>query len=106
MTDYDTLVKEYAQLTDQKNSIDERLDAIKAELRGLGAGSHSIAGLTVSISPTRRIDETKIALLYPISSHPELYTAKPDPKKLRAELPAKVVDTLMHEVGEPRVSVR
>lgn len=106
MTDHEQLVKEYVALDEQRAGINERMDAIKHELRTLGTGSHPIAGVTVSISPNRRIDETRVANLYPISSHPELYTAKPDTKKLRQELPAKVVDSLMTDVGEPRVSVR
>lgn len=106
MTDYDTLVKEYAQLADQRNTIDERLDAIKAELRTLGAGSHPIAGLTVTISPNRRIDNERVQTLYPFESHPELYKLAPDSKLIRENLPPKVVGSLMTEVGEPRVVVK
>src|SRR5690606_29931330 len=103
---YQNLVKEYVQLRDQREQIDQAMDGIKEQLRGLDAGTHTIAGLQVVIAPNRRLDETRVTTLYPVSSHPELYTAKPDPKKLREELPPKVVDSLMREAGPARVTVK
>ena len=106
MTDYETLVKEYVRLREQRDQLDQAMDGIKEQLRGLDAGTHEIAGLQVVIAPNRRLDETRVTTLYPVSSHPELYTAKPDPKKVREELPPKVVDSLMREAGPARVTVK
>lgn len=106
MTDHEAMVKEYVRLQEQKEHIDQQMDAIKTELRTLGAGSHPIAGVTVSVTPNRRIDNARVTSLYPFDSHPELYKLTPDSKLIRENLPPKVVDSLMHEVGEPRVAVK
>jgi hypothetical protein len=104
-TDYETLVKEYVALQDQRNSIDERLDTLKAELRKLEPGTHEIAGIKVSIVPNRRIDPKLVAAKYPIAAHPLLYKAAPDVAALRKHLSPIAVDDLMTEVGLPKVSV-
>jgi hypothetical protein len=106
MTDYETLVKEYVQLQDQRNSIDERLDGIKAELRKLEPGTHEIAGIKVNIIPNRRIDPKLVAAKYPIVAHPMLYKAAPDIAALRRHLSPIAVDELMTEVGQPKVTVQ
>jgi hypothetical protein len=106
MTDYETLVKEYVQLQDQRNNIDEQLDGIKAELRKLEPGAHEIAGCKVSIVPNRRIDPKLVATKYPIAAHPLLYKAAPDIAALRKHLSPIAVDELMVEVGQPKVTVQ
>lgn len=106
MTDYDTLVKQYVQLADQKITIDEQLDGIKAELRKLDVGSHDIAGCKVTISPNRRIDPALVAQQYPVQKHPELWKASPDTTAIRKHLAPIRVEQLMTKSGEPKVLVR
>lgn len=105
MTDYDTLVKHYVQLADQKAAIDEQLDGIKAELRKLDVGSHEIAGCKVTIALNRRLDTKLVETKYPIAAHPVLYKAAPDTKALRQHLSPIAMDELMVEVGAPKVTV-
>lgn len=106
MTDHEALVKEYVRLQEQAEHIDQQKDAIKAELRTLGEGSHDIAGVKVSVTPNRRIDAKLVEQQYPIAQHNELYTAKPDPAKIRQHLAPIRVEQLMTESGESKVTIR
>lgn len=106
MTDYNSIVKEYVRLAEQREHINQQMDAIKAELRGLGTGSHEIAGVKVSISPNRRIDPKLVEQEFPVAKHPELYKATPDTAALRKHLAPIRVEQLMTEIGEPKVSIK
>lgn len=106
MPDYESLVKEYVRLQEQADQIDQQKDAIKAELRALGEGSHGIAGVTVSIAPNRRIDPKLVAEQYPVEKHPELWKASPDTTAIRKHLAPIRVEQLMTETGEPKVTIR
>lgn len=105
-TEHEALVKEYLQLQEQAEHIDQRKDAIKAELRTLGEGSHDLAGVKVSIAPNRRIDAALVAEQYPVEQHPELWKAAPDTTAIRKNLAPIRVEQLMSESGEPKVSIR
>lgn len=106
MSDHEALVKEYLQLQEQAEHIDQRKDSIKAELRKLGEGSHGIAGVTISIAPNRRIDPQLVAEQYPVEQHPELWKASPDTTAIRKHLAPIRVEQLMTDSGEPKVTIR
>lgn len=104
----------YANLLQQlDNSIatlskqrDELLEEIRQQYQPTGETLDG--GLTVSPGVSR-LNEKRIAELYPVAEHPELYSIAPkiDAKKVRAHL--SQVELQRHElliVGQPRVSVK
>ena len=105
-TDHETLVKEYVRLREQRDQLDQAMDGIKEQLRGLDAGTHEIAGLSVQITPNRRLDTKLVEQKYPVTVHPMLYVAKPDPAALRMHLSPLAVDELMKEVGPAKVTIK
>jgi hypothetical protein len=104
--DHETTVKEYLRLREQREQLDQQMDLLKTELRALGEGSHPIAGVTVSITPNRRIDPKLMAAQFPIAQHPELWKASPDTTAIRKHLAPIRVEQLMTSAGELKIVIR
>jgi hypothetical protein len=105
-TDYETLVKEYVRLREQREQIDTAMDGIKHLLRSLGNGTHEIANLSVQIIPNRRLDTKRVATELPQQAHPGLYKTVPDPTALRRHVSPDYYESLMTEIGEPKVVIK
>ena len=101
----EALVREYADLQAEVAPMQERMDDIKTTLRGLGQGSHEVAGLKVTIARNARLDSKKAQELYPAEKYPEIYKTSLDSTALKRMVAPAVYDAMSTE-GEPRVTIK
>lgn len=82
-------------------------DTLKAELRTrLPAGTYSMNGADViAIRPNRRLDIDAAVALVPEPLHEQCRPDGYDAKKVRAFLAPALVESVMVEVGAPRVTL-
>jgi hypothetical protein len=101
----DDLVARYLDLTEQIEHLDNERAAVKAQLRDAGPGRHATTyGVTVTVAANRRFDiDAAWTMLTP---EQQALCVSPDAKKVRAQLAPALVESLMADAGEPRVTVR
>lgn len=107
--------EQYAQeLTTLNNAIsrlEEQRETLLEEIRQQypPTGETLDGGLTVSPG-VKRLNIKRIEELFPLTTHPMLYTLKPaqvDTKKVRAHLsPLEIQEQGLETIGLPRVSVK
>jgi|GEM_PF-2715164 len=104
-TTYDNLVAEYADLQARTAPDLARMDEIKKVLRDLDYGSHTLAGLTVSIARNARFDAAAFAAQFPPEERPEFYKPAVDQTAVKKLLPGAAVDAFQ-KLGEARVTIK
>lgn len=100
------LVSELAALQQALAGLTERIDYLKDVLRKLGPGQHAAGDHTVTVTPFRRLDETKVREQFDPTVYPLLYKRVVDGPKLKATVPTQTYESLMSESGKARVSIK
>lgn len=105
----EALAKEYVDLEYQITHWKERQTEIQDQLRELlpPGTKHPAGNLTVTVSkPRETINTTAFAKAYPVTTHPEMYSPKPDTKKIRQHLaPNQLAQQGLITQGTPLVKV-
>lgn len=101
------LATELVRVQEQKDLIEAREAELKDLLRKYGIGDHDAgeAGV-VDIGPNRRLDPELVEKIYPPDQNPTLYKRVPNPKALRRVVAEVVYESMMVEVGKPKVTMR
>lgn len=112
MTLEDDLAPLAAMLADalaDRDKATQRADEIKAQIRDLlteaGPGDYQAGAETIKASAPRTVDTGKVADSYPASTHPYLYTLKPDVKLVRAHLDEEQIEDFLTDAGDLRISL-
>lgn len=105
--DLDAEVREYLELTDRIEQLTRERDDVKARIRKAGPGKYETSfGVGVTVTPPpRTFNGTKAWSM--LTPEQQALCVSPDPKKVKAQLPAVLVEECMEEgTGEPRVLVK
>ena len=110
MSDLDTdtanIVAKLADLQARIADLTGQAEALKAELRSLPPGDHTIGGQPVlRIIPTRRFDPAKALELVPEPLRDQCYVRTLDAAAVKQYLAPALVETCMVESGKPKVAV-
>jgi hypothetical protein len=101
----EVLAGEYRSLAAAATPIQDRMDAIRAELRDLlDYGSHPAAGIKIGVQPNRTFDPDRFANLYPKEQYPQFYKRVPDRKTIDAQFPPDAIRAFQKE-GAPKIVV-
>lgn len=100
------LVDELSGLLAAQAELTERIDYVKDTLRKLGPGQHPAGDHVVTVTPFRRLDETKVREQFDPTVYPLLYKRVVDGPKLKATVPTQTYESLMSESGKARVSIK
>lgn len=104
--DVTSLAAELASIQEGKKLLTDREEAIKAQLRSLGEGSHGAGPLTVTVTPTRGLDAERVKETFPPEDFPAFYETKPSTTALRKSIAPDLYDALMMETGKPKISIK
>lgn len=106
LLEVEALALEWVKLADERSSIDERLEAIKAQLlAALEHGTHQAGPYRVQVkSAPRRLNTTRLQQAFPVTQHPELYSARVDTAAVKAHIAGVVLDDFYDE-GRPQVVI-
>ena len=99
------LARDYRRLDNDKALIEEAQDGIKRRVRDLlDVGDRvEVDGKAVTVSVNRRFDPARAAVELPPELRDLCTVTKVDPTAAKKVLPPAVYESLMSEVGQPRV---
>lgn len=102
---FEQIVTDLTQLQDAKKRMTERENELKAMLRTLGSGDHTLGENTVRVTPNRRLSAEKVEREFPPEQFPMYYRSVPETAVIKAKIGEDKYKELMEEVGDARVSV-
>ena len=108
MTDIDTLVTEYLELTEQIEHAEARRKQLRAAFADLGVGDHATSNGAVTVqvqAPPRRFNLDRAWSM--LSTEQQALAIAPDPSKVRSQLSSVLLEQCMDAgTGAPRVVVK
>lgn len=106
-TDTARIVSRLAELQAHVAELNSEAEALKAELRNLPEGEHSIDGRpALKIIPTRRFDVAAAALLLDDAVRQECLSVSYDPSKVRQHITPEQADACMVISGKAKVVIQ
>ncbi|MFP7697139.1 hypothetical protein [Trueperella sp. LYQ143] len=99
-------VQRILHLTDMANTINNEITEHKNTLAALLPAGGKVGDVKITVTHPRRLDTTKIAKDYPVTSYPYLYKPQISTSDVRKHLSPADLDTYLKPSDKPVVSLR